>query len=387
MNRLRNGYLIENIVDYWSKNDIFTKLREKNRSGETFSFYDGPITANNPMGVHHAWGRTLKDVFQRYQAMKGKHQRYQNGFDCQGLWLEVEVEKALGLNSKKEIIDYGLEKFAQACKKRVNHFAAVITQQSIRLGQWMDWSNSYYTYDDNNIEHIWYFLKKCHENGWLYLGTRVLPWCYRCGTSLSSHEQSDSYEELTHEAVYIKLPFKNETQTYFMVWTTTPWTLTANVALAVNPELDYLIIQKDQEKFVLAKGTQDVLDRPWDILDFIKGKELLEKRYIGPFDDLTAQKEVKSKKVIPWDEVSNLEGTGVVHIAPGCGEEDYELSKKYNLDVIAPIDGEAKYIEGFDYLTGFTITEAFDLILEKLKSKGFLYKTNQIFTNSVKTIF
>lgn len=363
------------IVDYWSENDTFAKLREKNRSGERFSFYDGPITANNPMGVHHAWGRTLKDVFQRYQAMQGKQQRYQNGFDCQGLWLEVEVEKALGLNSKKEIIDYGLEKFAQACKKRVNHFAAVITQQSIRLGQWMDWSNSYYTYDDNNIEHIWHFLKKCHENGWLYLGTRVLPWCYRCGTSLSSHEQSDSYEELTHKAVYIKLPFKDETQTYFLVWTTTPWTLTANVALAVNPELDYLIIQKEQEKFVLAKGTQDVLERPWDILEVIKGKELLEKMYIGPFDDLTAQKDVKLKKVIPWDEVSHLEGTGVVHIAPGCGEEDYELSKRYKLDVIAPIDGEARYIEGFDYLTGITISKAFDLIIEKLKSKGFLYKT------------
>lgn len=362
------------ILDLWKKHDVFERLREQNKNGKHFVFYDGPITANNPMGVHHAWGRTLKDVYQRFNAMNGKHQRYQNGFDCQGLWLEVEVEKSLGLNSKKEIVDYGLEKFAKDCKARVNYFAEKITNQSIRLGQWMDWSNSYFTYDDYNIEHIWYFLKKCHEKGWIYRGEKVLPWCYRCGTSLSVHEQADSYQELTHKAVFIRLPVVGQENTYFLVWTTTPWTLTANVALAVNPDLEYLLVQEEQDKYVLAKGTEDVLEGRWEHLDSFPGSSLINKQFVGPFEELSPQKKIKSRLVVSWDEVTDTEGTGIVHIAPGCGAEDYELSKLSDLPVIAPIDEEARYTEEYDYLAGLNVEEAFTIIVKKLDSKGFLYK-------------
>ena len=153
------------VLRFWKDRAIFEKLREKNKGHESWSFIDGPITANNPMGVHHAWGRTYKDLFQRFKAMQGYEQRYQNGFDCQGLWVEVEVEKELGLNSKLEIVEYGLDKFAIACRKRVEKYSAIQAEQSERLGQWMDWDHSYYTMDDSNIEHIWYFLKKCHKNG------------------------------------------------------------------------------------------------------------------------------------------------------------------------------------------------------------------------------
>ena len=156
------------ILEFWAKNRIFDKLRKKNTSKERFSFYDGPITANNPMGVHHAWGRTYKDIYQRFWAMSGFDQRYQNGFDCQGLWVEVEVERDLGLNSKKEIEKFGLDKFSQACRERVEKFSKIQIQQSLLLGQWMDFDNSYYTLSDNNIEHIWYFLSKCREKGWIY---------------------------------------------------------------------------------------------------------------------------------------------------------------------------------------------------------------------------
>ena len=189
------GEVEKQILEFWKRNKIFDKLRKKNKGNRRFSFIDGPITANNPMGVHHAWGRTYKDIYQRFRAVQGYDQRYQNGFDCQGLWVEVEVEKELGFNSKKDIENYGLDKFSKACRKRVEKYSKIQTDQSIRLGQWMDWDNSYFTLSDNNIEHIWYFLKKCHEKKWLLKNTRVMPWCYRCGTSLSQHELVDSYKE------------------------------------------------------------------------------------------------------------------------------------------------------------------------------------------------
>lgn len=180
------------ILEVWETERTFQRLRERNSGGPTFSFIDGPITANNPMGVHHAWGRTLKDIYQRWHALRGFDQRYQNGFDCQGLWVEVEVEKALQLDSKKDIEAYGLDRFSRACRDRVAEFSEVQTRQSIRLGQWMDWDNDYYTLSDTNISYIWKFLAKCKERDWLYMGHRPMTWCPRCGTSLSQHELIDS---------------------------------------------------------------------------------------------------------------------------------------------------------------------------------------------------
>jgi isoleucyl-tRNA synthetase len=163
------------ILRFWDEDQSFEKLRQKNAGGPRYSFIDGPITANNPMGVHHAWGRSYKDFYQRYHAMLGQRLRYQNGFDCQGLWVEVEVEKDMGFNSKRDIVDYGLAEFSRACRARVEKFAGTITEQTKRLGSWMDWDNSYFTMSDRNIETIWYFLKRCQEKGWLYEGTRVMP--------------------------------------------------------------------------------------------------------------------------------------------------------------------------------------------------------------------
>src|SRR4051794_7807251 len=197
------------ILDLWEREGTFERLREQIRGGEPFSFFDGPITANNSMGVHHAWGRSLKDLFQRYQAMRGRDQRFQNGFDCQGLWVEVEVEKALGLNSKPEIEEYGLDKFSRACRDRVAEYAEVQTRQSVRLGQWMDWDNDYYTLSDTNISYIWQFLAECKKRDWLYVGHRPMVWCPRCGTSLSQHELVDSYKDVTHPSLFVRFPLTN----------------------------------------------------------------------------------------------------------------------------------------------------------------------------------
>ena len=195
------------ILAWWEEHGTFERLREQNRGNPPWSFIDGPITANNPMGVHHAWGRALKDVFQRYRAQQGFDLRYQNGFDCQGLWVEVEVEKSLGLNSKHEIEEYGLAEFAARCRERVAEYAGVIAEQSKRLGMWMDWDASYLTFSDTNIEYIWRFLKECQRRDWLYKGHRSTEWCPRCGTSISQHELfAGEYKELEHPSLYRALP-------------------------------------------------------------------------------------------------------------------------------------------------------------------------------------
>src|SRR6186997_1107892 len=269
------------VLDWWEERQVFERLRELNREGPKWSFVDGPITANNPMGVHHCWGRTLKDVFQRYKALQGFDQRYQNGFDCQGLWVEVNVERMLGLNSKPEIEEYGLAAFAEKCKQSVAEFSEVITDQSKRLGMWMDWENDYYTFSDTNIEYIWRFLKECHARGWLYKGHRSVEWCPRCGTSLSQHELINSYEELTHPSLYVRFPIKGREGESLVVWTTTPWTLPANVAAAVKPDAEYGLT-KEGDWWAVERNTDATFVRR------ARGEELVGLEYEGPFDSLPA---------------------------------------------------------------------------------------------------
>jgi len=366
----------ENILKFWEENKIFNKLREKNKNGKKFRFIDGPITANYPMGVHHAYGRTLKDAYQRYRALQGFNQRYQNGFDCHGLPVEVTVEKELNLNTKKDIEAYGIENFTKKCKDRVIEMSKVLTKQSIRLGQWMDWDNSYYTMSDNNIVHIWHLLKKCHENGWLYKGHRVQPWCIRCGTSLSQHEVGDGYQILTHTAVFLKFKLEGKENEYIMVWTTTPWTLTSNVAAAVGPDVTYVKAKKAGEILYISKATSGALGQH-EVLGEIKGKDMIGWKYSGPYDELEAQKGV-IHKIVPWDLVGESDGTGIVHIAPGCGAEDFELGQKLKLPAVAPLDESGNYIEGFGWLTGKNVTEVLNPILEDLDNKGILYRKDKI---------
>jgi len=372
-NTAYNPVVVEKeILEFWKKNEIFKKLVKKNSKGKRFSFIDGPITANNPMGVHHAWGRTLKDLFLRYKAMQGFNQRYQNGFDCQGLWVEVEVEKDLGFNSKNDIEKFGLENFSKACRERVNKFSKRITEQSIRLGQWMDWDNSYYTFNDSNIESIWFFLKRCDEKKWLYEGTRSMPWCCRCGTSLSQHEQADSYTELVHPGLFVKFKIKNRKNEYLLVWTTTAWTLSSNVAAAVHPGLDYVKVKKGDDYIYLSKGTTRCIGE-YEVVEELKGKDLVGMEYESIYPDFEAQKDVRHK-VVSWDEVSEEEGTGIVHIAPGCGAEDHELGKKEGLAEIAPLDEFGYFIKGFGWLTGKNVKGIAPLVIEDLKKRGILFK-------------
>jgi isoleucyl-tRNA synthetase len=428
------------IQRWWQENQSFQKLRQLRQGGPKWSFIDGPITANNPMGVHHAWGRTYKDLYNRYKAMRGHELRFQQGFDCQGLWVEVEVEKEMGFTSKKDIEAYGMAAFVNKCKERVLRYSAVQTEQSVRLGYWMDWNDreqlrlladkiianptetitiagpagpvtdtvenivgrlglpelggSYYTFSNENNYMIWRALKTCADKGWLYRGADVMPWCPRCATAISQHEiVTDGYAEITHRSVTLKFPLRDKPGESLLVWTTTPWTLTSNVAAAVGPELDYAKVKmaENGEIFYLSKGTLGMLRGKYEIVAELKGAEMVGWRYDGPFDELPAEKEpggwthlkellegilysaAQAHQVIAWKEVGEAEGTGIVHIAPGAGAEDYALGREYNLPIVAPLNDEGYFIEGFGPLTGLPVGDSADIIFNHLAAKGLLY--------------
>ncbi|WP_040666846.1 class I tRNA ligase family protein, partial [Nitrolancea hollandica] len=359
---------------WWYDTGIVDKyLTRNNGSKKRWSFLDGPITANNPMGVHHAWGRTYKDLYQRFHTMLGYRQRYQNGFDGQGLWVEVEVEKELGFTSKQDIEEYGIDRFVEKCIQRVMHFSAVQTEQSKRLGYFMDWGNSYYTTSDENNYTIWHFLKVCHENGWIYRGHDVMPWCPRCATGLSEMEVSEGYKELRHRSVYVRFPLVEREKEFLLVWTTTPWTLAANIAAAVHPDLTYARVRQGGVTYYLAEEAVPTAIRgEYEVLGTLPGREMVGWRYQGPFDELPVAQGIEHR-VITWEDISAAEGTGIVHIAPGAGREDFQLGKEHHLPVIAPLDDEGNYIKGFGWLTGRNVGGVAEPIIENLQEKQFLY--------------
>ena len=363
------------ILKFWEDNDCFNKRKAKNADKERFRFIDGPNTANNPMGIHHAWGRTLKDTFIRYKYMRGYDCRCQNGFDSQGLWVEVEVEKELGFKTKRDIEEYGMDKFTNKCVDRVKHFSGIIADQSKRLGQWMQWDNSYYTNTDRNIEGIWHFLKTCDNNGWIQREYKPMPWCPRCGTSLSEHEMTGSYKNITHNSVFFKLPIE-ELGSKILVWTTTPWTLSSNVALAVNPEIDYVEVKiaSDEKTLILAKNAIKYLgEDKQEVLRVLKGSELVGLHYDTCFPEFEAQAKVEHK-IVAWEDVDAEEGTGVVHIAPGCGVEDNELGKRLGLPEVMPVDDMGIILPGFGFMSGKNTSEVAAEVFEELEKRNKLYK-------------
>ncbi len=389
------------IQQWWDDRSVLQMyLRRNEHSDKKYSFLDGPITANNPMGVHHAWGRMYKDLYQRFKTMQGYKQRYQNGFDCQGLWVEVNVEQDLGLKTKRDIEAYGIAEFVERCKERVFTFAKRQTEQSIRLGYWMDWGHDYYTLSDENNYTIWSFLKKSKERGLIYKGRDVMPWCPRCATGISNMEmETEGYKETSHLSLYVRFPLTDRHPTdainrvlthsadksgagreYLLVWTTTPWTLAANVAAAVNPELAYVKVEQDGEFYYLAEQLLPILKAlkgrdkgDYRVVETLTGNDMLGWSYRGPFDELPAAQGVVHT-VIPWKEVSATEGTGIVHIAPGCGREDFALGKEFNLAALAPVDEFGVYTQGYDWLTGQNAAAVGQQVAENLTQKGLLYR-------------
>ncbi len=413
------------ILAEWAARRTFERLRAQNAGGPRWSFLDGPITANNPMGVHHAWGRAYKDLYQRFHAMLGEDQRWQNGFDCQGLWVEVNVERDLGFTSKRDIEAFGIAEFVSLCKQRVLTYAARMTEQSIRLGMWMDWNDpaelrrlrdllaadpaqtvtidgargpvtdsaemlvgrlgmpdvggSYFTFSNENNDLIWGFLAECHRRGWIYKGHDSMPWCPRCGTGLSQMEMNEGYQDREDPGLTVRFPLLDRPGEALLVWTTTPWTLAANVAAAVHPEQRYALVRQGDERFWLGRGLlRQVLRGPFTVEDERSGADLVGWRYRGPFDDLPAvvaafEPSGYEHRVVPWDEVGEDEGTGIVHIAPGAGAEDFQLGTSLGLPVIGPIDEDGRYYDGFGWLAHLEAPNVAQQIVDDLERRGFFY--------------
>ncbi len=350
------------ILELWERERTFERLQEQNRGGPKWSFVDGPVTANKKLAIHTAWGRTLKDVFQRYKALRGFEQRYQNGFDCQGLWIEVGVERQLGLNSKREIEEFGLAEFARRCREVVVQSSADITRGSIRLGQWMNWGADYFTFSDTNIEYIWRFLRHVHEQGWLYLGHRSTEWCPRCGTSISAHELVGSYVDRADPSLFVRFPLLDHSGEALVIWTTTPWTLPANVAAAVKPDAEYG--RRENGDWVAVERYPDAT-----FGERRRGSDLVGLRYEGPFDELAPGAAVEHR-VIAWEDVTLDDGTGIVHIAPGCGSEDFELSRVNDLPVLTPVDESGRFYDEYGWLHGLSTVEAAEQIIGYLEERG-----------------
>ena len=382
------------LLEKWYKNGIVKKYLARNKNSKKyFSFMDGPITANNPMGIHHAWGRTYKDLWQRFKNMQGYRERFQNGFDCQGLWVEVEVEKELGFKTKKDIEVFGIDKFVQLCKDRVKKYSGIQTEQSKRLGYFMDWDHSYYTLSDDNNYMIWHFLKVCNEAGWIYKGQDAVAWCPRCETAISQHEMlTEDYKELTHESVFLAFPVTGQSEEYLVVWTTTPWTVPANVAVAVDPDLDYSLVGINGKKYWVAKGAKDRIFTGVKAKEIktAKGSKLVGLRYKGAFDHLPkvieASRNDKFHTVVATDDlilpINTEEGTGMVHVATSSGSEDFRLGKKLSLPVIEIIKDDASYMENLGFLSGENAKKHPELILDFLRKldeagKHFFYKTEK----------
>jgi len=379
------------LLRQWYEKGVVKKYLHRNdASKKKFFFLDGPITANNPMGVHHAWGRTYKDLWQRYFALRGYKERFQNGFDCQGLWVEVEVEKELKLKSKKDIENLvsgnpkaSVAKFVELCKERVRKFSAIQTEQSKRLGYIVDWDNSYYTMSDENNYMIWHFLKMCHEKGWIYKGKDSVPWCPRCETAISQHEMlTEDYKEITHKAVYIQFPVLGRSEEYLLVWTTTPWTIPANIAIAVDATFDYALVEAVSGKrfWIVKERVEAIFGKEGTVVKTVKGKELVGFTYTSPFDEIPAAFEVAKQNpktfhtVVATDPlilpVLTSEGTGLVHTAVSAGAEDFRLGKKYGLPMIPVIDDTATYLPTMGFLAGKNAKKHPEVVLDYLTEKG-----------------
>jgi isoleucyl-tRNA synthetase len=364
--------LEKRILDFWDKSNIFQKSIDQGTGSKSFVFFEGPPTANGKPGVHHVQSRTYKDFVCRYKTMQGYQVLRKGGWDTHGLPVEIEVEKALGLESKDQIIDYGIDKFNAKCKESVFRYKEEWVEMTRRIGFWLDMENAYITCTNEYIESVWWSLKRFWEDGKMYRGHKILPFCSRCGTPLSSHEVAQAYKDVEEPSIYVKMKIEGEENAYFLVWTTTPWTLISNVALAVHPDFDYARIKVDQEQWILAFSRLEVVEDEYEVIERVKGKTLEGVRYEPLFTFVRPEK--AAYFVATADFVTMGEGTGIVHIAPAFGEDDYALGQEYDLPVVQPVDERGTFTEEVTPWAGRFVKDADDEIIEDIKHRNLMYK-------------
>ncbi len=370
------------VLDFWSEAGIFEKSLERTQERPRYVFFEGPPTANGTPHFGHMMARVYKDLFPRYKTMRGYHVVRKGGWDTHGLPVELEVEKLLGLNSKQEIEAYGVEPFVEACKENVWKYVHAWEEMIRRMGFWIDLDDPYITYTDDYIESGWWALKTIWDQGLLYRGHKVLPYCPRCGTPLSSHEVAQGYERTTDPAVYVKFALRDRPNEYVLAWTTTPWTLPGNVALAVGPGIDYAKVQQGEEIYYLANElVDDVIDGDYEVRETIKGREMDGWAYEPPFSHLKDALDADGESPEAWyviaetgEMVSTEEGTGVVHTAVMYGEADYELGETFGLPKRHTVDPNGRFTEDVAPYAGWFVKEADKQITKDLDADGKLYK-------------
>ncbi len=378
--RLTDPLTLEaDVLRFWEQAIIANKSlsrNEQNRATKRFVFYEGPPTANDKPHFGHLIPRVYKDLFPRYKLMQGYHVIKKGGWDTHGLPVELKVEKELGLNSKREIEAFGVEAFVKKCKENVWKFKGEWERFDPRMGFWYDQEHAYVTYTNEYIESVWWALKKIWEKGLLYKGHKVLPYCPRCGTALSSHEVAQGYETTKDPSIFFKLRVRELKDTYFLVWTTTPWTVPSNVALAVGPSYTYAKVRAGPEIFILAHElVEQVLGKQsFEIVGTVRGADLVGWRY-EPAYKLTD--DPNAYRVVAADFVSLEEGTGIVHIAPAFGEEDYQAGQTEGLPFVNPVDLEGKFTKEFPLAAGQFVKDADAVIIEDLQRRGVLYKSGK----------
>ena len=373
----KDAYEVESkILKNWKKIDILNKTIENRKDRDSFVFYDGPATANGNPGLHHMVAKFLKDSFCKYETMKGNKVIRKVGWDTHGLPVEVQVEKELGFDGKKDIEKYGIKEFNEKCRESVWKNVNAFNKLTDEMGQFIDIENPYITYDNDYIETEWWILKKFFDEGLFYKGVKIVPWCPRCGTGLASHEVSQGYEMITANTVIV--PFKKKDEdTYFLVWTTTPWTLISNVALCVNPTEKYIKVKSKGYNFILAKSlANSVLGDDYEVLEEYTGRDLEYTKYEQLLPFLKTEKNTESFIVTCDNYVTMTDGTGIVHIAPAFGEDDAKVGKKYNLAYLNPVGEDAKYTDG--PWKGMNIFDADLEVIKWLKENDKLFKKQKM---------
>ena len=374
----RETYLVENdYLEKWQKEDILNKCIEERKDSKNFVFYDGPATANGMPGLHHMVGKFLKDSFCKYKNMQGYKVLRKVGWDTHGLPVEVQVEKKLGFNGKNDIEKYGIKEFNEECRKAVWENEKAFCDLTNKMGQFIDLDNRYITYDNNYIETEWWILKKFFDERLFYEGSKILPYCPRCGTGLASHEVAQGYKEVSVDTVIVPMKKKDE-DVYFLVWTTTPWTLISNVALCVNPDENYILAKSMDYKFIVAeKLAKNILGEDYEVLETYKGKDLEYTEYEQLIPEITVDK--KAFFVTCDDYVTMEDGTGIVHIAPAFGQDDANVGKKYNLPYVNPVGEDGKYTCG--PWKGMFVFDADLEVIKYLKANDKLFKKQKIVHN------
>ncbi len=368
------------ILKWWDDHRIFEQCERQHCDGANFSFYEGPPTANGRPGIHHVLGRTIKDVFCRYRTLKGYRVERKAGWDTHGLPVEIEVERALGLDGREQLEDYGIERFNRACRESVATYQRDWDELTRRIGYWVDLEQPYVTYHTPYIESVWWLLKQIYAKGLLYRGHKIQWYSPGSGTVLSSHEVSLGYQEITDPSAYVRFRSDAEPNLCFLAWTTTPWTLIANMALAVGPEIDYVKVgikaagAEERQQLILAAARLDALTEEYSVVAEFKGKDLLGRRYEPLFELPGADADGQSFRIVAGDYVSTEEGTGIVHIAPAFGAEDYELGRQENLPLINPIGPDGRFLPHAPVVAGEWFRDANKLINRDLRARGLLYR-------------